>query len=38
MPTCTDIRDKLSDIEVANIELIYDYETYFEMYYDDFGR
>ncbi len=38
MPTCIDVRDKLSDTEVANIELIYDYETYFEMYYDDYGR
>ena len=38
MPTCVDVRDKLTDIEVANIELIYDYEAYYEMSYDDFGR
>lgn len=38
IPTCIDVRDKLTDTEVANIELIYEYETYFEMYYDDFGR
>jgi hypothetical protein len=38
MPTCIDVRDKLSNNEVANIELIYEYESYFEMYYDDYGR
>jgi hypothetical protein len=38
MPTCIDVRDKLSENEVANIELIYQYEDYFEMYYDDYGR
>lgn len=38
MPTCIDVRDKLTDIEVTNIELIYDYEAYYEMNYDDFGR
>lgn len=38
MPTCIDARDKLTDIEVKNIELIYEYEEYFEMYYDDYGR
>ena len=38
MPVTTDIRTELTDIEVQNIELIYEYETYYEDYYDDFGR
>jgi len=33
-----DIRDKLSDIEVQNIELIYEYESYYEEEYDGYGR
>jgi YARHG domain len=38
MPTGVDIREKLTDTEVINIELIYEYESYFEEYYDDYGR
>jgi hypothetical protein len=38
MPMGIDIRDKLTDIEAMNIELIYEYESYFEEYYDDYGR
>ncbi len=38
MPMGTDIRGKLSDIEVENIEMIYEYESYLEEYYDGFGR
>lgn len=38
MPMGIDIRDKLTDVEVENIELIYEYESYFEDYYDDYGR
>ncbi len=38
MPMSNDIRGKLSDIETANIDLIYEYETYVEEHYDDFGR
>ncbi|MCB9222981.1 MAG: YARHG domain-containing protein [Crocinitomicaceae bacterium] len=38
MPMGIDIRDKLTEIEVINIELIYQYESYFEDYYDDYGR
>lgn len=38
MPMGVDIRSKLSDTEVVNIELIYEYESYFEEYYDDYGR
>lgn len=38
MPLAVDVREKLSDIEVKNIELIYEYESYFEEYYDDYGR
>lgn len=38
MPLAVDVRDKLTDTEVKNIELIYEYESYFEEYYDDYGR
>ena len=38
MPITTDIREALTDIEAENISLIYQYETYYEEYYDDFGR
>jgi hypothetical protein len=38
MPTGVDIREKLTDIEAMNIELIYEYESYFQEYYDDYGR
>jgi hypothetical protein len=38
MPMGTDIRGKLTDIEVENIELIYEYENYLSGYYDGFGR
>ncbi|UKN01717.1 YARHG domain-containing protein [Paracrocinitomix mangrovi] len=38
MPMGVDIRDKLTDVEAINIELIYEYESYFEEYYDDYGR
>ncbi|NOQ72347.1 MAG: YARHG domain-containing protein [Crocinitomix sp.] len=38
MPMGTDIRGKLTDVEVENIELIYEYESYLEEYYDGFGR
>ncbi|MFT5819663.1 MAG: hypothetical protein ACI8ZM_000888 [Crocinitomix sp.] len=38
MPMGTDIRGKLTDVEVENIELIYDFESYLEEYYDGFGR
>ncbi len=38
MPMGTDIRGKLTDIEVENIELIYDFESYLDEYYDGFGR
>ncbi|MEL6657602.1 MAG: YARHG domain-containing protein [Bacteroidota bacterium] len=38
MPITTDIRETLTDIEAENIALIYQYETYYEEYYDDFGR
>jgi hypothetical protein len=38
MPVTTDIRRDLTTTEMANIELIYEYETYYEEYYDEFGR
>lgn len=38
MPVTTDIRRELTTTEIANIELIYEYETYYDEYYDEFGR
>ena len=38
MPMGIDIRHKLTDVEVENIEKIYRYESYFEEYYDSYGR
>lgn len=38
MPVTTDIRRALTTTEIENIELIYEYETYYEEYYDEFGR
>lgn len=38
MPITTDIRRDLTITEIENIELIYEYETYYEEYYDEFGR
>ncbi len=38
MPVGVDIRDQLTDIEAENIELIYNYEEYYGMSYDDYGR
>jgi hypothetical protein len=38
MPLGVDIRERLSETEVRNIDLIYRYEKYYEEYYDDFGR
>jgi len=38
MPMGIDIRFELTDIEIANIAIIYEYETYYEEYGDSFGR
>lgn len=38
LPMGVDIRQKLTDVEVDNIDLIYLYEEYLEEYYDDYGR
>ncbi len=38
VPMGIDIRDKLTDVEVQNIELIYEYESYYDEEYDDYGR
>ena len=38
MPMSTDIREQLSEIEEHNIDLVYEYETYYDEYYDEFGR
>lgn len=38
MPVSIDIRDKLTEIEKNNIELIKRYENYADKHYDEFGR
>lgn len=38
IPMGIDIREKLTDIEVQNIDLIYEYESYAEENYDSYGR
>lgn len=38
VPMGVDIRDQISDIEAYNIDKIYRYESYFEEYYDAYGR
>lgn len=38
MPMGVDIRDRLTDTEVENIELIYRYEDYYEENYNEYGR
>jgi hypothetical protein len=38
IPMGIDIREKLTDIEVQNIDLIYRYEAYYNESYDDYGR
>ena len=38
VPMGVDIREKLTDVEVQNIELIYEYESYYDEEYDDYGR
>ena len=38
VPVSTDVREQLSDIEVENIQMIYELEEYYDEYYDDFGR
>ncbi|MCB0631048.1 MAG: YARHG domain-containing protein [Saprospiraceae bacterium] len=37
-PMYTDIRDKLTDLELKNIDLLKRYEQHAERYYDSFGR
>jgi hypothetical protein len=38
MPVSTDVRDKLTETEKKNIELIQRYEQHADKYYDEFGR
>jgi hypothetical protein len=38
IPMAIDIRDELTDIEAHNIDLLYNYEDYYEEYYNDYGR
>lgn len=38
IPMGVDIRDQLTDKEAHNIDLLYNYEDYYEEYYNDFGR
>jgi hypothetical protein len=38
MPMAIDVREELTETEVKNIDLIYQYEEYFKQSYDDYGR
>ena len=38
VPMGVDIRSQLTEVEAQNIDLIYEYESYLDEYYDDFGR
>ncbi len=38
MPVATDVRDKLTDTEKQNIDLIKRFEEHADKYYDDYGR
>jgi hypothetical protein len=38
IPLFTNVDDKLTTLEINNIDLLERYEEYFEEYYDDFGR
>lgn len=38
MPMGVDIRDQLTELEAHNIDLLYNYEEYYDEYYNDFGR
>ena len=38
IPLFTNVDDKLTTLEINNIDLLDRYEEYFEEYYDDFGR
>ena len=37
-PVCVDVREQLTDTEVKNINLIYQYEQYYKESYDNYGR
>ncbi len=38
IPMSVDIRDQLTELEARNIDMLYNYEDYYEEYYDSFGR
>lgn len=38
IPMGVDIRDQLTEIEAHNIDLLYNYEDYYDEYYNDYGR
>lgn len=38
IPMSVDIRDQLSELEAVNIDMLYNYEDYYEEYYDSYGR
>ena len=38
IPMSIDIREELTTIEATNIDLMYNFEEYYEEYYDSFGR
>jgi hypothetical protein len=38
MPMGVDIREQLTELEAHNIDLLYNYEEYYDEYYNSFGR
>lgn len=38
IPMSVDIRDQLTEVEAHNIDMLYNYEKYYDDYYNDFGR
>jgi len=38
IPMGVDIRDQLTEIEAHNIDLLYNYEDYYDEYYNEYGR
>ncbi|MCV9385846.1 YARHG domain-containing protein [Reichenbachiella ulvae] len=38
IPMSIDVRDKLTEVEAHNIDMMYNYEEYYDDYYDSYGR
>lgn len=38
IPMAVDIRDQITELEAHNIDLLYNYEDYYDEYYNEYGR